>query len=87
MINALIMLGFLLSGFTLSILFPVHLPQSWIDALTYFLDPLMRWDGLLPIHSWLQDAVWIFMISIYFLIYKAAIGILGLISGSGKPDL
>lgn len=87
MIGLLVVLSLFVSGAIYSMFYPILLPDEVIDALTDILTPVFALDGMIPITEIFNCVNWTITILLVYLIYRLIMGLLGLITGGGTPDL
>lgn len=70
----------------LSVIFPVHIPIGILNTIDIFANAIWKWEGIVPISSWLNDIHYIFYISLIYAVFRIVVGIVALATGGGKPD-
>jgi hypothetical protein len=87
MIANLVIISLFATGLIFTMFYPVFLPTYVIDGIKTVLTPIWAFAGILPIQAIFQCLNWIINFLLMFLIYKIIMGLVGLVNGSGKPEI
>lgn len=87
MITTIIVLAILASGMITSYFYPIYLPVAMHNAIEEVISAFMVFQGFLPVDTILKCIFFIIYVELFYLFYKLIMGIIGLISGTGKPEI
>lgn len=87
MIGTLVIIALFVSGAIYSMIYPVLLPDIVITAITNLLTPIFAFNFIFPIQAIFSCLNWAIQILVLYMVYRLIMGAVGLINGSGHPDL
>lgn len=87
MIGTLIILSLLSTGLIYTMIYPVLLSPKIVNSLTSILTPIFAFNFIFPIKAIFECVNFTLQILVLYMVYRLVMGLIGLINGSGKPDL
>lgn len=83
----LTLIALVAGGSIFNYIYPITIPPVWVGAIENLLNPLYGFNAFVPVQTFFSDLSWFVLLMVVYLFYKLVMGLLGLLSGGGVPEI